>query len=199
MSITNTSKQDPIVHLAGSMGAGPSGYIEGQEAAGQRELVNSTKLPAIARGRDYGVDGWPEFEALGFRKGEPVPGDPLFVEATLPDGWRKEAGEHSMGSHIVDERGVRRVSVFYKAAFYDRRADMSLLNVGSNLATQVLYGDEPAALPEQWDVLTDAERTDFGEALLYALHEAEEYPTIYREQGIRAKAVQELIAKAVER
>lgn len=199
MSITNTSKQDPMVHLAGSMAAGTDGYIGGQEAAGQRELVESTKLPAKAHGADYGTDGWPEFEALGFRKGDPVPGDPLFVEATLPEGWRKEAGQHSMGSHIVDERGVRRVSVFYKAAFYDRRADMSLLNVGSSVATDVLYGEEPAALPEQWDLLTEAERADFKSSLEGTIKQGKEHPTIYGETAARALTVMELIAKAAKR
>ena len=31
-----------------------------------------------------------------------------------------------MWSHIVDAEGRKRVAVFYKAAFYDRRADMRL-------------------------------------------------------------------------
>lgn len=200
MSIENTSQRDPIVHLTGALG-GTDEYITGMEAAGQRQLVASTKLPAKASGfnTSYGEDGWAEFEALGFRKGEPVEGDPLFVEATLPEGWSKQAGHGSMGSYVVDERGVRRVSVFYKAAFYDRRADMHLINVGWNLATEVLYGDGTAALPEQWDVLDAVERAEFERALEHAIQDSKEHPTIYREQGIRAKTVMDLIAKAAKR
>ena len=85
----------------------------------------------------------------------------MFTEATLPTGWKREPSEHPMWSYIVDERGIRRVSVFYKAAFYDRSAHASIVNVASSLVTDLLYGDGPAALPEQWDALTDEERANY--------------------------------------
>ncbi len=113
----DTSKRDPLVHIAGSMG-NHSRYIEEQESAGQAQLVNSTVLPIDTRGRDA------DFEALGFTFGERV--DELFREATLPEGWTRKGSEHAMWSHLVDEQGRERVSIFYKAAFYDRCAFMDI-------------------------------------------------------------------------
>lgn len=93
------------------------GGIEAQEAAGQAMLMASQQLPHPGRDREL-------FEALGFVFGSPI--DELFVSATLPPGWTKKASEHSMNSGIFDEQGRERANVFYKAAFYDRRADMTL-------------------------------------------------------------------------
>lgn len=95
--------------------------IEGQERAGQAQLVHSDRLPTHLDDSDQAV-----FEALGFTFGEPDPSDSLFRPATLPEGWKREAADHAMWSYIVDELGRRRVAIFYKAAFYDRRAFMRL-------------------------------------------------------------------------
>jgi hypothetical protein len=89
--------------------------IEAMERDGQQQLVHSDRLPTDRRG---------DFEALGFTFGEPDPDDPLFCPATLPDGWEKRSTDHSMGSVIVDPLGRERVSIFYKAAFYDRSAQV---------------------------------------------------------------------------
>jgi hypothetical protein len=60
------------------------------------------------------------FEAVGFKFGDKI--DDLFLSAELPEGWTREATDHDMWSKILDADGVERVSVFYKAAFYDRCA-----------------------------------------------------------------------------
>lgn len=105
-------KEDPTDLLLDVLGGGASAgdAIERQEA-----LVNSTQLP---------VDGSedPAVLALGIKFGDPVTGDDLFREATLPEGWSKHATAHSMYSEIVDETWAVRATVFYKAAFYDRSA-----------------------------------------------------------------------------
>jgi hypothetical protein len=96
------------------------GGIEAQEAAGQATLVNSAMLPKeMLRGctRD-------KLEAMGVKFGADV--DDLFVTVTLPDGWKKRATNHSMWSELIDEKGRVRALIFYKAAFYDRRATISL-------------------------------------------------------------------------
>lgn len=111
--IENTANRDPLLHLLGAMGQGSSDYITGLEAAGQQQFVNSSRFPTDRRG---------DFEALGFTFGEPDPDDPFFCDATLPDGWWREASDHDMWSYIVDAQGIRRIAVFYKAAPYDRRA-----------------------------------------------------------------------------
>lgn len=121
--ITNTTKKahdDPAGTLASALAFGSSHAIERSEAAGQAELVAPQLLPADMCG-DRAA-----FERLGIVFGDPVDGDPLFLNATLPPGWSREGSDHAMWSYVLDERGRRRISVFYKAAFYDRRAYMKL-------------------------------------------------------------------------
>ena len=50
------------------------------------------------------------------------------MKRLLPEGWKREASYHPMWSHIVDGAGKQRVSIFYKAASYDRKAHMSLVH-----------------------------------------------------------------------
>lgn len=120
-SPVNTTKQAadaPELMLAEMMGrGGPSGAIESQEAAGQREMLFSDVLPSTGSEADEVL------VELGFRLGPPNDDDPLFRACKLPPGWRREGSGHSMWSYIVDERGMRQVAIFYKAAFYDRRAE----------------------------------------------------------------------------
>ncbi|HEV2927831.1 MAG TPA: hypothetical protein VGW74_03995, partial [Propionibacteriaceae bacterium] len=100
MGIENTSKRDPLLHYVGMSGDGPTGYIEGMEAAGQRQLVNSDRLPAKVQDQD----GDKPYLALGFTLDKPDPSDPMFRTATLPEGWRREGSDHSMWSYIVDRQ-----------------------------------------------------------------------------------------------
>lgn len=124
-----------------------SDMVGAMEAAGQRELVRSTKLPTEGSGN-------PIFAEMGFVFGAVDPADPLFREATLPSGWQKVGSDHAMYSYIVDTRGIRRVSVFYKAAFYDRRADMNPLSV--DYANWSTFVDGKGSIP--WGSLTAEER-----------------------------------------
>jgi len=117
MKPTNTAKQaheDPLMTLLSTMG---SGGIERQEARGQQELVNSASLPTECRDREA-------LEAAGVKFGEPYPDDALFCDAVLPKGWKKRATDYSMWSELLDAKGRVRARIFYKAAHYDRRADM---------------------------------------------------------------------------
>ena len=118
MGITNTTKQDAREHLAMAMMMGGSDAIELSEANGQAELVHSEQLPTDNHDRET-------MEAWGIVFGEPCADDPMFCNATLPKGWKKEATDHSMWSRLVDEKGRERAAIFYKAAFYDRSAHMS--------------------------------------------------------------------------
>ncbi|TDD36107.1 hypothetical protein E1286_38740 [Nonomuraea terrae] len=123
----DTSKTDALLLLADAMGSGGmEGAILRMEADGQREFVNSEVIPTKITGGSEA-----DLTALGFHLGEQVEGDPLFRRVTLPDGWKREAADHSMWSYIIDGLGRRRVSVFYKAAFYDRRAGLSINTVYS--------------------------------------------------------------------
>ena len=96
------------------------GGIEAQERAGQVGFVASDTLPieCVNATRE-------QMEALGIQFGEPI--DDLFVNVCLPEGWTKAGTEHSMHSDLLDEQGRNRAGIFYKATFYDRRADMHLV------------------------------------------------------------------------
>ncbi|MFF8485211.1 hypothetical protein [Streptomyces antibioticus] len=133
MSIENTQHPDSVrttAFLAYATGETDS-LIADQERRGQQQLVHSDRLPS--RLHEFnGSDA--EFEALGFRFGEPDPKDPLFRPATLPDGWTKTGSDHDMWSYVIDQHGRRRVAVFYKAAFYDRRAFMRLISLDAYIS-----------------------------------------------------------------
>lgn len=183
MSIEDTSQRDPMLHLLGSLGD-PSGYITGMEAAGQRQLLASEELPTQG--------AWDQLIEWGFTKGEKV--DDLFVKATLPDGWKREGSDHAMHSYLIDPRGIRMVNIFYKAAFYDRSAHMHLLNPGYSAFTEVIYGDEPVALPEHWDKFTTDERNDFLSGIPGMEEQISEHPTIYGEYADRLSQLKALVA-----
>jgi hypothetical protein len=130
--------------LADAVSGKSSDQIIGDmEAAGQRQLIASHLLPTDTHRTDA------EFEALGFVFGDPVEGDPMFRHATLPGGWTKRGSDHDMWSLVVDERGRERASVFYKAAFYDRSAHMSLNTVLGYLRSCVQDG-APIVTDETW-------------------------------------------------
>ena len=100
--------------------AATPGGIEAQEAAGQATLCASATLPKEMRGKCTRE----LLEKWGFKFGSDA--DDIFISATLPPGWKKQATDHSMWSRLIDEKGRKRASIFYKAAFYDRSASMSL-------------------------------------------------------------------------
>jgi hypothetical protein len=102
-----------------SDGKHPSGAIYAQEARGQKSLCNSAQLPVDGtKGKE---DVWAK---LGITFG-PV-GSDIFRDAELPAGWKKKPTDHSMWNELVDDQGRVRAMMFYKAAFYDRSAHISL-------------------------------------------------------------------------
>ena len=119
--ITNTSKNDPIVNLVAAMGEKGSG-IYAQESAGQRELCKSDQLPTKLGGYDKENKACQIYKELGFEVAEINKSDELFVEVKMLKGWHKKSTAHSMWSDLVDDKGRKRASIFYKAAFYDREA-----------------------------------------------------------------------------
>lgn len=113
----NTATADPLLFLLDAIARGPEGCVERQEARGQSDFVKSDTLPT--EGLDH-----PSFAAMGIVVGDRVPGDDLFTFVTLPVGWKKQATDHAMHNALVDDKGRKRAAIFYKAAFYDRRADV---------------------------------------------------------------------------
>lgn len=112
------SEVSPSALLASAMVFGSSGFIESQESEGQKDLCASTALPID------GAEAWETLQSWGVVKGEKL--DDLFCNATLPVGWSLKPSNHSMWSHLHDDRGLKRASVFYKAAFYDRSAHIGI-------------------------------------------------------------------------
>lgn len=109
-------KEDELDTLMRAMDTGSaSSAIYAQEAAGQKSFVGSTTLPTEVQRKEL-------LEAAGVKFLGPVEGDNLFQYVELPEGWQKQPTDHSMWSKLVDEQGRERASIFYKAAFYDRRA-----------------------------------------------------------------------------
>ncbi len=105
--------------LENLMAAATPGGIEKQEAQGQKHFVASESLPRKCPKH--------ELEKLGFVFGENIDGDSgLFVQVKMPKGWKKRATNHSMWSELLDDTGKVRASIFYKAAFYDKDAFLTL-------------------------------------------------------------------------
>ena len=123
----NTSeefKREPLFGLLAAMGENGRG-IEAQEAQGQQSFVGSDTLPKEIR--SYGnYDAKAILKKFGVKFLGPVPGDSLFQYVELPSGWQKVSTDHPMWSMLVDDQGRPRAQIFYKAAFYDRDANMSL-------------------------------------------------------------------------
>lgn len=109
------------------MVAARPGGIEAQEAAGQQSFVASETLPVDMNHWNPKVPHPKEIlEAAGVRFLGAVDGDPIFQRVVLPAGWKKVATDHSMWSNLLDEKGRKRAAIFYKAAFYDRSASLSM-------------------------------------------------------------------------
>ena len=66
-----------------------------------------------------------DWEDLGFIFSD-IPGDNVLCVATLPDGWSIKPTDQPMWSDVVDENGITRGDMFYRASTYDRDAHMKL-------------------------------------------------------------------------
>ena len=64
------------------------------------------------------------FESFGFTF-EDI-GDDVLCKATLPDGWKLKADGGGYWTYLIDEKGRKRGSCFYKGASYDRNGYMYL-------------------------------------------------------------------------
>ncbi len=122
MSKRRPRKEDGLDLLIRAFGTGSSGEaVRSQEADGQRSFVGSDTLPTDMRGDARAV-----LEAAGVEFLGTVEDDPMFQYVELPEGWEKVGTDHSMWSELVDEKGRKRASIFYKAAFYDRSAHIGV-------------------------------------------------------------------------
>lgn len=115
-----------VGNLANFHAAMTPGGIEAQEKRGQMEQSKKQTLPLdLGQRRDGNLeDTRAPWIALGFKFGKTV--EDIFTECEFPSGWKKAPIDHSMWSDIVDDKGRKRGAIFYKAAFYDRKAHARL-------------------------------------------------------------------------
>lgn len=154
------------------------GGIERSEKRGQEQFVAASELP---RKRDC-TQAY--LESLGFVFCDKNT-DTLFIECTMPIGWKKVATDHSMWSELLDNKNRKRASMFYKAAFYDRDAFLRLcpfyrVETVSFLDGKVFEWDRPGQPTHKQLRVVNAE----GAVLLetpqfeYRDHEAEDFANL---------------------
>lgn len=145
---TTAAMTDPVEaerFLLEDMEGGPNAPVEAQEAAGQREMLTAAALPTRTM---YCTDR--DLIDLGFTLGDPRPDDPLFRDATFPEGWtRVPFPDSDYGTYVVDRLGRPRVLLWYKSAFYDRRAHIKVLDVHS-YAEYCVDRRTPPVLDQEW-------------------------------------------------
>ena len=102
-------------HRYGDVSRGTPEAIEASEQAGQDSLVAANSwLPK---------DGPREsIQEHGIRVLDDS--DELFYQVELPDGWKIAPTDHPMWTNLLDEKESVVAEIFYKAAFYDRRASI---------------------------------------------------------------------------
>ena len=106
-------KEDPQELITSIMAAGdPSKFLDAHERNGQSYILQGNVLPVTAAYST--LDSEAVLKEAGVKFGEVVKDNPHFRHIELPPGWKMEAGEHTMWTHLVDESGRRRASIFYK-------------------------------------------------------------------------------------
>lgn len=136
--------------LLSEKGEDPSKAIENQERRGQAEVVRTQRLPrklnsnglpneiffaGVSNDMDYetrkkitdaNVEAYTrvQYEKMGIEIVSEH--DDLFWNVKLPKGWEIKPTGHSMWNELLDNKGKKRMTFFYKAAFYDRDAFSNL-------------------------------------------------------------------------
>lgn len=136
--------------LLSEKGEDPSKAIENQEKRGQAEVVRTQRLPkkvnsnglpneiffaGVSENMNYetrkqiteaNVEAYTrvQYEKMGIEIISEH--DDLFWNVKLPKGWEIKPTDHSMWNEVLDNKGRKRMTFFYKAAFYDRDAFSNL-------------------------------------------------------------------------
>ena len=158
--IENTAAADPLMNLVTAWPG--AGGIEAQEAAGQAQVVGQdsewVQIPWVNDMYNNSALVDQQLRDMGFVLGDQCE-DELWRMAKLPEGWSFSGTDHSMWSRIVDEKGFERISIFYKAAFYDRSAHLSIVAVPSTKAQEdALDALYPAYDENYWSPLLPKQR-----------------------------------------
>lgn len=130
--VNTTSAEGRAEILFDAVVVGGPNAVELQEARGTTSFIESDTLPVtmgpVAGYEEHGPEGtMAVLEAMGVEFMGLVENDPVFQYVKLPEGWSKKPGWDPRLSLLVDENGRERASIFYKAASYDRKAILNLL------------------------------------------------------------------------
>ena len=93
--------------------------VEIVERSAQDVAVSTTLM---AKDMNPGREVW---ESLGFEFAD-IEGDDVLCRAKLPEGWTMNATDSQYWTEIRDENGMVRGKMFFKGAYYDRKARMAL-------------------------------------------------------------------------
>lgn len=88
------------------------------------DMLHTDQLPIKGFSEEFRVI----FRAAGGKIGEISKDDPLFFDVTLPAGWCKKSTDHYLYTDLFDAKGLRRASIFYKGAAWDRDAFITPLH-----------------------------------------------------------------------
>jgi len=96
------------------------GTVEQQEEQGRNELIIADQLPKT--NNDFDRSALEIYKKIGVEIVEDNNNDDLFFSVKLPKGWSKKCTGHNLWTDLLDDKGRKRACIFYKAAFYDRKA-----------------------------------------------------------------------------
>ena len=159
--------------LCAMSGENPSVVIENQERRGQASVVRNQRLPKKANSHSVSHDIFfkgvknsmpyeerdrittaniieytrAKYERMGIEIIEEY--DDLFWSVKLPEGWEIRATDHTMWNELIDNKGRKRASFFYKAAFYDRDA---FINFNTRFHVSVDHVADPESDYDVWKV-----------------------------------------------
>lgn len=102
-------------------GGSVTGAVERQEAREQQRACARAMIARRISENDKAV-----LERAGVVFSGEGEGDDVLQRVTLPPGWALKPTDHSMWSNLTDEHGAIRAKCFYKGAFYDRDADITI-------------------------------------------------------------------------
>lgn len=117
--------------------------IENQSRREQVKVRNSSKLPIkcnFTSSKDY----YKILKRMGIKIINRD--DDLFYNTEIPDGWHKESAG-GYWSYLIDDKGRKRASMFYKGAFYDRDAFISF-NRKYGISSEIPDYDEKLFEPQ---------------------------------------------------
>ncbi len=99
--------------------------IQVQEEKSQKELEESLQLP-LELNTPHGKNVVELYHKMGIKTFVPSKGDTMFIGVKLPEGWVKKATDHAMWSNLLDSKGRKRASIFYKGSPYDRKSHIDI-------------------------------------------------------------------------